>query len=169
VSSLHQTAAHRESKDRQILAWDEDVLNRFWSKYSPPDTNGCETWLGEPTSDGYGQFTANGQKFKPHRAAVVLRLGTDGYAYQEVTMHDVGLKQAGLCVGKFCGTHIELGSNAENKRAPDFAKLTRPQVKEIRTRYAAGDVLQRELAEEYGVARSNISHIVNNERWKDRK
>jgi hypothetical protein len=52
------------------------------------------------------------------------------------------------------------GTNIAGERHPD-AKLTDAQVAEIRTRYASGDVLQRELAAEYGVLQNHISRIVN--------
>jgi hypothetical protein len=164
IIDKYQTAEYRESRDRKILTWDDDVLSRFWAKYSPPDANGCETWLDKPQG-GYGRFRANGQYFQAHRAAAILRFGSVGYSYQEVTMHDVELKQAGLCAGPVCGVHVQLGSNTENRQAPDIAKLTRPQVEEIRTRYAAGDVSQQDLADEYGMSQQHISQIVNNERW----
>jgi hypothetical protein len=168
MRSLYQTAEYQESRDRQILAWDEDILKRFWDKYSPPDGNGCETWLDKPHR-GYGEFRANGQTFRAHRAAAILRLGLTGYAYQAVTLHDAALKQAGLCVGQLCGTHVKLGSVAENRQAPDHAKLDLAQVEEIRARYKAGGVLQRELAEEYGVCQTSIGRIVNNKIWKDQR
>jgi hypothetical protein len=164
----YHTAEYQETRDRKILTWDDDVLSRFWSKYSAPDLNDCETWLGKP-HNGYGRFRANGQLFQAHRAAVVLRLGLADYAYQPVTLHDVTLNQSGLCVGKLCGVHARLGSEAENHQAPDFAKLTRPQVEEIRTRYESGGVLQRQLAKEYGVHQTQIGHIVNNKRWAPTK
>jgi hypothetical protein len=163
----YHTAEHQEAKDREILAWNGDILKRFWGKYSPPDVNGCETWLGKPLH-GYGQFWASGQMFVSHRAAVVLRLGLVDYAYQSSTLHDAERKQAGLCVGKLCGVHVRLGSDAENLRAPDFAKLDRARVEEIRTRYESGGVLQRELAEEYGVDQAQVSRIVNYKRWNIR-
>ena len=46
------------------------------------------------------------------------------------------------------------------------SKLTARGVKDIRKRYAAGGILQRQLAEEYGVAQTNISFIVRGEHWK---
>jgi hypothetical protein len=164
--SKYQTAAHQESRDRQILAWDEDILKHFWGKYSPPDVNGCETWLDKP-QHGYGQFRANGQDFRAHRAAAILRLGVADYAYEEVTMHDVELSQAGLCVGKLCGTHVKLGSNAENKQAPDHAKLDWPRVEAIRASFELGGVTKQELADEYGMSRRQIRRIVNHETWKE--
>lgn len=45
------------------------------------------------------------------------------------------------------------------------AKLSVDQVAEIRTRYAAGGVFQRELAEEFGVTTSNINAIVRGRSW----
>jgi hypothetical protein len=45
------------------------------------------------------------------------------------------------------------------------AKLTASQVREIRTRYAAGGVFQRILAAEYGVDRALISYIVTGKSW----
>jgi DNA-binding MarR family transcriptional regulator len=41
------------------------------------------------------------------------------------------------------------------------AKLTDDHISEIRTRYAMGDVLQKELAAEYEVNPSYVSRIVN--------
>ena len=163
----YHTAEHQEAKDREILAWDDDILKRFWGKYSAPDLNGCELWLDKPLH-GYGQFWANGQKFKAHRASAVLRLGTADYDYQAETLHDVGLKQAGFCVGKLCGVHVKLGSQAENTQAPDHAKLDWPQVEEIRASYAAGGVTQQELGKEYGVSGRQVSRIVNDKSWRAR-
>jgi predicted XRE-type DNA-binding protein len=45
------------------------------------------------------------------------------------------------------------------------SRLTESQVYEIRRRYAAGGVFQEELAREFHVARSQISHIVNRRQW----
>lgn len=39
-------------------------------------------------------------------------------------------------------------------------RLTDDQVREIRRRYAAGGVFQRELAEEYGVSKGHINAVI---------
>jgi hypothetical protein len=161
----YRTVEHQESKDREILAWDGDVLKRFWGKYSPTDKNGCEMWTLKP-HHGYGQFWANGQNFKAHRAAVILRLGTADYDYQAVTLHDVELSQAGLCGGPMCGVHVRLGSDAENRQDPDHAKLDWQKVTDIRASYTAGGVTQQELADDYGVGQQQVSRIVNNKTWR---
>jgi hypothetical protein len=165
TASPYQTAEYIESKDRKILAWGERTTARFWAKYSAPDINGCETWLDKPLH-GYGRFKTNGQTFKAHRAATILRLGVADYAYKEVTLHDAELKRAGLCIGPMCGTHIKLGSNAENGQAPDVAKLDWHRVEEMRARHKAGGVTYRKLADEYDVSLQQVSDIINNKKWE---
>lgn len=46
------------------------------------------------------------------------------------------------------------------------AKLTDTQVEEIKNRYASGLFTQQQLADEYHIDRSNISHIINGRSWK---
>ena len=46
------------------------------------------------------------------------------------------------------------------------SKLTETQVLEIRARYEAGGIFQRELAKEYGVGYTTINYIVNRKNWK---
>jgi group I intron endonuclease len=47
------------------------------------------------------------------------------------------------------------------------AKLTWIQVREIREKYATENFFQRQLAEEYNVHKSVISHIITNRTWKE--
>ena len=46
------------------------------------------------------------------------------------------------------------------------ARLTAAQVTEIRQRYAAGGIRQRDLAAEFGVSQANVSGIVRGVRWR---
>ena len=54
--------------------------------------------------------------------------------------------------------------NANGERV-STAKLTAAQVTEIRTRYAAGGVSQKQLAVDYGVNKVTIGKIVRREAW----
>ena len=45
------------------------------------------------------------------------------------------------------------------------SKLTESQVLEIRARYKAGGIFQRELAREYGVSLATVNQIINRKRW----
>lgn len=46
------------------------------------------------------------------------------------------------------------------------SKLTNSEVREIRRRYAAGGILQKELGAEYGVAANTICYVVQRKTWK---
>jgi uncharacterized protein YjcR len=46
------------------------------------------------------------------------------------------------------------------------AKLTPKDVRAIRRRYWEGNVLERELAAEYGVSPQAIGHIITRRNWK---
>jgi transcriptional regulator with XRE-family HTH domain len=51
---------------------------------------------------------------------------------------------------------------------PDYRTiLAKDQVREIRRRYAAGGVCQRELADEFGMTQTGISRIVRGEVYRD--
>jgi DNA invertase Pin-like site-specific DNA recombinase len=57
------------------------------------------------------------------------------------------------------------GRGVYGSRSP-HARITEEQVVEMRRRYAAGDVTQHELAEEFGVNQTTISRIIHLRRWK---
>jgi hypothetical protein len=77
-------------------------------------------------------------------------------------------------------THLYAGTGRDNARdrlrqghvpqgeAHPDARLTQAQVDEIRERYSAGGVYQRELAAEFGVCRQHIGGIVRNVYWNFR-
>jgi len=56
-------------------------------------------------------------------------------------------------------------TSAVQNRHQSTTKLTEAKANAIRTRYAAGGVLQRELALEYGVAIMTVSDIVRGATW----
>jgi hypothetical protein len=61
------------------------------------------------------------------------------------------------------GTSPIIGTKGE---ANPGAKLTDDAVREIRRRYAAGDVSQTALAKEYGVSQTVIFHLLKRNTWK---
>jgi predicted XRE-type DNA-binding protein len=73
--------------------------------------------------------------------------------------------------------NLQWGTDAENKddrkrHGHDYAgedhpmvKLTEDQVGEIRALYATGRVLQRDIAERFGISLPNVSVIVNRKSW----
>lgn len=135
---------------------------------------GCLVWQGA-MSEGYGAMKVGGRVVRAHRVSYALHVGPilDGL----FVLHRCDNP---LCVNP---EHLFLGTNTDNMR--DCAakgrhkatvhgqhgernanhRLTVAEVARIRERYAAGGVLQRELAADFGVTRSQISNITRGNSW----
>ncbi|WP_431905594.1 sigma factor-like helix-turn-helix DNA-binding protein [Micromonospora carbonacea] len=67
------------------------------------------------------------------------------------------------------GLHITQERHAEGPTTPTVrvkrpsAKLTDPQIGEIRSRYALGGITQKELGRKYGVSQTHVSQIVRSD------
>jgi len=154
--------------------------DRFWSKV---DKSGdCWIWTGARDGKGYGMFWFRGRAHRAHRVAWALSHG-------ELTN---GLQALHHCDNPPCvrPSHLFAGTNDDNmadKHAKGrearlvgtlngaygkswnhgnrhAARLTIEQTNEIRERYAAGGVLQRELAAEFGVTTNHVWMLVNGKR-----
>lgn len=151
------------------------AAERFWAKVTPCPNTGCWLWDGAATVRGYGMFgVAPGDLRMAHRFAYELATGTAPGALDVCHRCDVP-----WCVNP---DHLFLGTRTDNMR--DCARkgrirrppmggernpraiLTAAQVAEIRARYAAGGVLQRDLAAEYGVALPTIGHVLSGKNWR---
>lgn len=137
--------------------------------------SGCWEWLAGKTEAGYGKFTlGGGVTFRAHRLMWELVFG-------EIP--------EGLCVLHTCDSppccnprHLWLGTQGQNVddmtakgrwgggappgEAHGRAKLSAPEVAEIRDRWANGGVLQKELATEFGVSKTTIGEIVHRKIWQ---
>ncbi len=147
--------------------YDLTIEERFWAKVDK--TGACWMWTAGRFGDGYGAFTAH-RAVRAHRFSYEIHHGPipDGM----VVMHTCDVP---LCVNP---DHLTVGTSAENSadaarksRRPRGeknvnAKLREVQVREIRLRYAAGGITQKELAAEYGVSCALISVIVTRKAWR---
>ncbi len=148
---------------------------RFWAKVRCFKTNkrDCWEWGAGKSGTGYGSFnwgTSKEGKIGAHRASWLISIG-------EIPM---GMEVLHRCDNPGCvrPSHLFLGSTKDNsvdkvnKKRHAFgarnscAKLTEEQIIEIRSRYYTGEILHRELAEEFGVSRVQITNIINFKRWK---
>ena len=132
-------------------------------------TDDCILWPYGLNGTGYAQVMLDGEHVTLHALACEQ-------------FHDprpAGMEVLHSCRNRDCYNprHLRWGTRQENSadtlrdgtRARGEmihqSKLTREQVLEIRTSYAAGGVLQRELGDEYGVAQQTIGRIVRRTEW----
>lgn len=148
-----------------------DLEIRFWSKVDRESGASCWQWLGCTIHHGYGHFKINGKAVSAHRVAYELCKGPI-----PVGLHVLHRCDNPGCVNPehlFVGTHDD---NMEDKavkgrvyrprgEAHAMAKLTAAQVQEIRE--LRGFLLQREIAERFGVTRLHVCEIHNNKVWKE--
>ena len=153
----------------------EADIRRFYEKVVVAGPDECWDWIGgnrRKDGQGYGNFYY-GELMSAHR-----------FAFWIATGHHPG----NLCVCHHCDrpvcvnpSHLFLGTHKDNMQdsvckgrkdrvnsgeSHGASKLTEDQVCEIRARYEAGGVFQRELATEYGVCRASVGLIVQRKNWK---
>lgn len=143
---------------------DFDVLDRFWDKVEVGAPDECWEWQNGLTGPGYGHFWTGEKYTTAHRFSWYLaNWKKPGEKHVLHTCHNP------LCVNP---EHLYLGTPADNMRDRDMAgrngraKLEDEQVREIRNRFEAEDVLATELADEYEVGLTSVLQIVNGESYQ---
>lgn len=147
-------------------------IDRFWERVAKSDE--CWIWSG-------------GKRGVPPRQYGIAWDGTrDVSAHRRSYELMVGPIEEGQEVCHRCDTplcvrpdHLFLGTRSDNMRDKvqkdrhnpvrgsrnSRSKLNEAQVFDIRVRFAAGDISQQQLANEYQVARSLVGMIVRGEVW----
>lgn len=139
-------------------------IERFESNISKTDT--CWLWTG--TCQIYGNFGMGRKVYRAHRISYLLYIG-------EISKNSLVLHKCDntICVNPehlFLGTHKDNMKDMVHKgRASkqtgelgNSAKLTTEQILKIRE----DNRFQSEIAKDYNVQQSTISHIKNRKRWK---
>lgn len=149
--------------------------DRFWEKVEK--TSKCWLWTAGLNTSGYGNFW-DGTYHDNGRPKMV---GAHIWVYERYVGPRGGLDVLHRCDTPRCVNYelcLWLGTRGDNNRdraakgrsargeRAGRALLTEEQAIEILTRYRAGGVIQRELAEEYGVSRGAIDGLLSGRNWK---
>lgn len=148
------------------------IEERFWNKVDTGATGGCWLWTGAKNEKGYGVIGRGGRgsgNEKAHRVSWMIHFGP---------IPD-GLFVCHKCDNPACVNpdHLFLGTNDDNvqdmvsknrnaRGETSYAKLTEEQVIDIRQRHKQREVSCQDLANEYGVSRSEVQLIVSGKRWE---
>lgn len=129
--------------------------------YIVDETTGCWLWKGATAPNGYGRVGVAGthRVVQAHRAMYERANGPV----------PAGVDLDHLCRVRHCvnPAHLEPVDRKTNARRGAKPKITIEIAREIRRRYAAGGITQRELAADYGIAHPQISLIVHMKRWAE--
>ena len=144
------------------------LSERFWLYVRKKD--GCWEWLSYKDNNGYGRINYGGKPFLAHRLSYMLKYGD--IPAGKVVCH--------RCDNPGCTNpdHLFLGTQADNvedmhakgratKRglkgsAHHQARISEDDVRAIRGSGMSG----AELAEKYGMSRTNIYDILNGKTWR---
>lgn len=168
----------------------ERQRSNFWERIDKiSDTHGCWLWLGRKDRDGYGNVSFRKTKYRVHRISWILTHG-DIPIETPLVLHDCPSLDNRACCNPchlWLGTHddnikdaakkgrMASGANHGSRTHPESvprgsltynAKLTESDVRHIRRLYATGMYKLFQLAEQFGIASSNASFIVNRVSWK---
>lgn len=139
---------------------------RFWEKVDRRGADECWRWLGAILKMGYGNFRAT-----PTTNEYAHRFAWRTHNNQPIP---VGLVVRHSCDNRWCvnPAHLSIGTHADNVmdkvlkgKQGAKCKLTPDQVREIRRELAAG-VMQKRLAERYGVSQGAIRGIKIGKNWR---
>jgi DNA-binding transcriptional regulator YiaG len=140
---------------------------RFWEKVEKRGPEECWIWTGATKRFGYGNFWTGERYEGAHRVSYRLENGEiDG----KNVLHHCDTPGCVNPSHLYTGTYKQNAADREERNPWDRsgenagrAKLTEDQVAEIRKRLS--NTTEQELADEYGVSRSTISHISLGHNW----
>ena len=152
----------------------QQQIDRFWSMVDKDENpNSCWNWTASGDSHGYGTISWGSRQRgneKAHRISYEIHHGPipDGMFVCHSCDNPACVNPAHLWLGTHADNMRDMFRKNRRKAARGMlngkSKLTDDQVKQIRKRYAKGGILQRELAEEYGVSDTQISAIITMQR-----
>lgn len=153
------------------LKIENTIENRFHTKVTEKDKNGCMLWTAFINPKGYGLFKFNGRTMPAHRCSYELHFGKIPKGM--CVLHKCDVRN---CVNPdhlFLGTQIEnikdMCKKGRNSKSVGMdnpkSKLTDRKVKNIKMKLSQGITITK-LAKQYKVAECTIGFIKSNQTWK---
>ena len=151
-----------------VLISDEEVEKKYWKRVELPlVAEGCWKWTGSIDGKGRGRIHANGGGFIAARVAWMLFKGLipDGMCVLHKCDNPICVKPDHLFLGTMADNMIDMRDKGRSTYGEKhgMAKILNKQVKDILQKLAQG-ATQQQVADEYGVSRSHISHIAHGKR-----
>ena len=147
------------------------IPERFWAKVDKSaGENGCWIWTGADNGDGYGTFKADHSARAAHRVSWELANGpiTNNLCVLHRCDNRRCVNPAHLFLGTRQDNAIDMCAKDRQAKGVDHScvKLTEEQVREIRRRYASGEMDGVHLAKAYGISNTNIYCILSRQTWR---
>lgn len=150
-----------------VMVHPDEWPDRFWHYVDRDGADECWEWQAFCNEQGYGYFRHRGENRIAHRLAYQLASRSS----PEWVLHHCDnpscVNPAHLYDGDHADNTADMVARDRAARGEDNgdARLTEPQVVEIRERYAAG-ATQADLADEYGVTQPAVGLIVRCDTWE---
>lgn len=149
---------------------------RFWSKVDKTPRHGpwgdCWIYTGYKDKNGYGRISSGKRDVPPKLASRVSWEIHFGPLEDELgALHRCDYPPCVRPEHLFKGTPKANMEDCSTKRRTTFgersasAKLTNPEVIEMRARYATGNVSQKALADERGLCQTTVSELLRRVTW----
>lgn len=168
------------SRDSSVR--DSDV-QCFWKHVNKEGVGGCWLWTASLNHNGYGRGYVRWCSCRAHRLS--WRIHNGPIPAGLFVLHNCPGGDNRACVNPahlWLGTHqqnmadmVAKGTTNKGRKIPSAgrggeehnqAKLTWKKVRLIRSLYATGKYLQRQLAERFDVKNTTISYIITQRLWK---
>lgn len=148
-----------------------DYKYRFIAKMDIPRQNGCITYLGAISKNGYGVFDINRKSHSAHRISYKIFVGK--IPEGKMVLHKCDNPKCVAPQHLFIGTAkdnvkdmIEKKRNHSNAgENHGMAKLTLTQVNQIRSLIIKG-IKRKEIANMYGISTATVADIKYGKSWK---
>jgi hypothetical protein len=145
--------------------------DRFWSKVDVREPDECWPWTASRLQSGYGMFWAGGRTTAGHpRSTPAHRIAwelTHGPIPEgKLVCHTCDQPECCNPVHLFIGTYTDNVADMDAKgRRRVVTKLTEDSVREIPRLWAWDDLLQREVAQMFGISQTTVGFIVRGGTW----